>query len=309
MLVLIATLAAASPALAQKGIRWNNDAAKVFETARKQKVPVLAYVKGSSGNDEDIEDIERDQRKSFDDPRIVKLAERFLCVQLSPTRHKEALKKWNINERLNLFVVVTDPKGDLLTQVQSGDVAEPDRFGREIAGAWRTFSEEKYKAELEPVLKAADSNPKQLLDALKDVREGVIRSGDQGVIEVLKREGLDARTRLEAFKTLSELSTEPSVKELLNLAAAGDKDALKALQSITPEGATHLLPSIGNTENPALGQTAYAAAAKVCKVPQPKPDKFWENASAADQQKEIDRVKERVEKVAERWKEEYGNFR
>jgi hypothetical protein len=308
-LLALVPLVLASPAWAQKAIRWNNDVAKAFEAARERDVPVLSYIKGSTGDEDDIEDFERDHRKAFDDPRIIELAQRFICVQMSRSRHRDILKKWRLPDRANLHVVIADGKGDLLDQLSPAEIANVNALGKTMSGAWRRFADALFKEKIEPILAAGDSKPKQLQDALKEIRSGLIVSADPAVRGLLDRAELDAKTRLDALKTIGELSTPDGVKLLLNLTVGGDKDALKALHGATPEGAEHLLDLIGSTETPGLGPAAYAAVCKICRIQGGKPDKFWEGDNATAQQKEIDRVKEAAAKVIERWKEEYADFR
>ena len=300
---MTAVLLAAVPALAQQSIRWTTDVPAAIEAAQKNKAPLMFYVKGSSGGDDDVEDYEREHKHAFADPRVVELAQNFVCVQMSRSRYRDQLEAWKLSPRTNLEMVFTKPDGTLISTLSAAGIATKASLAQKMSLVLQAHREEYFRSEIEPVLTDESADIKDIQAALRQVADMRIKSADNLVIGILGREKLDARTYKAALDALAALSTKPAVDKLFELALQ-DPKLEKVLQECTPAGAEFLLDYIGG-EDFDKHLVAYHAVTKICKVSRPKNDRFWSGPNERIKVEENERVREAVKKAAERWKAEH----
>ena len=125
-LALIIAAFSASTVAAQQAIRWSLQVEQGINYAKSHTKPLMFYVKGSSGGDDDIEDYERDHKHAFADREVAQLARKFVTLQLSRSRYRDQLEAWNLSPRTNLDIVFAKPSGEKLNEpVAASAVADP----------------------------------------------------------------------------------------------------------------------------------------------------------------------------------------
>jgi len=309
LLSLVLPGVAASVAGAQQTLHWNNRVEQAVAEAKQTRKPLMFYVLSSEGDRAD--DMEDAQRRAFAHPRVVEVARRFIPVQMSRSAHRDQLRRWRLPEKINQEVVFATPERELIdpqspTLAASG-VADPQVFIQKMVLVFRKYRDDLYRTELRAELTAENAAAKDIRDVLKIVKEFLILSADQDVAKLLENEKLDSGLRKQVYEVLAELSTKPAVEALL-ARAARDKEAAAALAQCTPAAAENLLEHLGGEDfNRHL--LAYKTVTKVCKVPDTKPDRFWEGKNERLKTEEINRVREAVRQTAARWRERYGDYR
>jgi hypothetical protein len=290
----------ASWAWAGPGIRWSLEIEPGVAHAKKTKQPIMFYVKGSSGGDDDIEDYERDHKHAFSDPVVYALSKNFVCLQLSRSRYRKQLEDWQISPRTNLDIVFAEPGGAKLDQISASAVSSPSTLAEKMRQIRRRWVDQLFNAEVRPVFEKAEPTAKELQDALGIVIEFGMTAADQSVIKLLAANP-DKRTIMKCLDALAATSSKEAVEALVERAGAGDKLADKALSQCTPAAVEYLLPQIGG-DDAAAHLIAYRAVAKICKIERAKPDRFWSGPNLAARNEEIERTRELAERYAERWK-------
>ncbi len=289
-----------------QGIKWGTDVKAGIEEAKTQLKPLMFYVLGRS-SDRD-RDIERDQIRAFQDPRVIEMARKFVTVRMSRSVHRDTLRGWGVPDQANMWIVFADGEGRLLGDpLGAGGVGIADSLAQRLTLAFQAFRNTLFEETLREKLTNAETEIDDIQIALRLVRDYTITVADNAVVELLKREKLAEPLRAPAYAALAKLSTQPAVDELFRRALAKDESARAALYDITPTGATRLLPKLAG-EVTAERIVAYNAIVKACKVKSSKPDAFWEQQPAKAQDEEIRRVSKAVERAAENWRENYEPY-
>ncbi len=291
----------ASSAWAGPGIRWSLQIEQGVQYAKKTNKPIMFYVKGSSGGDDDIEDYERDHKHAFSDPVVYALSKNFVCLQLSRSRYRKQLEDWQISLRTNLDIVFAEPDGAKMDQISASAVASPSTLADKMRQVRRRWSDQLYNAEVRPVFEKEKPTPKELQDALGIVIEFGMTFADQSVISLLASDP-DKRTITKCLDALAAISSEAAVAALVERSAGGDKLADKALAKCTPAAVEFLLPHVGG-DDATVHLIAYRAVAKICRIKGAKTDRFWSGPNLAVRRKEIERVHGLAERYAKRWKD------
>lgn len=302
ILVCMLVALTAGSAWAGPGIRWSLQIEQGVAYAKKTNKPIMFYVKGSSGGDDDIEDYERDHKHSFSDPVVYDLSKDFVCLQLSRSRYRSLLEQWQMSPRTNLDIVFTDPTGKKLDMIAGSAITNPASLASKMRQVRRHWADQLFNDQVRPVLQKEAATPKELQDALDLIIEYGMTSADQAVIKLLDGK-LDPRTAAKGMDALAAISSKDAVTALVDRAKAGDKLAEKALGDCTPDAVQYLLPFLGG-DDPALHLIAYHAITKICKIQGPKSDRFWSGPNVNARQKEIDRVRELADRYVKRWKEQ-----
>ena len=259
---------------------------------------------GSSRRDDDLE---RDQKHAFRDPLVLELSRRFVTVQLSRSRYRELLEKWDLPPRTNLEIVFVTPDGEKIDTLSPLGVAKPDVLARKMALVFQHYRQQMFEQQLRPKLEDEQTSEQDLRDALKLLTDFLILSADQAVIELLDRESLAESVHNDAYSALAALSTPASVQALLDR-ARDDQRAADALARCTPDAAERMLTALGG-EDADLHLLVYHAVTRVCKIRDVKPDRFWQGRYEHVKQKEIERVRRLVADSAQRWRERYAEYR
>lgn len=297
----------AAAALAQdRTINWSNDVSGSIAAAKKQNRPLMFYVTRASSQEDD--DLERSQKRAFQDPRVLSISKRFVTVKLSASVHRDMLQKWNRPANLYMYVVFATPQGEFIDSLDGIAVGTPEGFAQKMAKVYGQFRRQHFEKEIKPVLDNTDATTADLKKALDQVQDMQILDADAAVAALLKRDKLDPKLTSEIYKTLEKLSTKASGQALFERAKEGDEQALKALQGSEPGAAEALLPLLSSKE-PGEQTTAYLAIARICKIKEAKPAKFFEGKNRKLIDDELERAQKQAEKVVKRWKEEYAEYR
>jgi hypothetical protein len=225
------------------------------------------------------------------------------------------------------------PDGEKLSGLSGGAVAQPDSLAKKMMMVLQAFGKRVYEKDVKPVLENEDAKPKELKVAIDTINDLHIVAADKGLVELLDRERLGKSTRKMACEALAQLSTKVAVDKLLEL-AKDDPIAAGSLSKCTPAGAEMMLGAMIPTDEPVEKKPAakeaegekpgeegeqekakeepqrfnypvYKAVTRICRVPKPKPESYFEKAPDDRIAQEVERVSEIVRDVAARWKAQY----
>ncbi|MGE0481548.1 MAG: hypothetical protein AB7Q17_13855 [Phycisphaerae bacterium] len=302
-LILICGVTAAE---AQERLRWGNDVEAGVATAKRTMKPLMFYVTRAS--DRRDEDLERDQKRAFNDARVAETAKRFVCVQMSSSQHREMLDRWKQPRDYYMYVLFATPEGDLLGQLGAMDVTSAEAFTRKMVTVFRQYRKQIYDQQVKEKVTSGKATPGELKKALDFVREMAVIEADADLVKLLDAKGVEDRQKAQIYDTLAFLATKPATAALFDRAKAGDAAAAKALNGAEPGAAEHLMAAL-DEDDPAAVRTAYEAVAKMCRVKDIKPARFFENSNERLVKEELQRVKKHAERVVKRWKEQYEEYR
>lgn len=303
--VLLMLLCGNAAQAQERMLRWRTDVENAISEAKKRNMPLMFYITRAS--DSRDQDIERDQKRSFQDPRVFEMSRKFICVQMSRSQYKDQIEKWGIRSNMQLYVVYCQPDGTKIDWQDPLGVATPQGFAEKMARVFAVHRKAVYETDVKPKLVEEKAPAADLKAALETVRQLNVLDADADVAKLLTRKDLDDKTRTDVYDTLAALSTKLAVDALLAEVKAADDPAAKALQETTPGAAPLLLPSL-DKEGPQQ-VAAYNAVVKTCKIKNPKPPRFWEGKNERVKREELERVKKQAEQVARRWKEQYEPYR
>lgn len=299
--VLLVLFGTATAALTQaQVVEWRNDPAKAVAEAKNTLRPLMVYVLGST-KDRDNK-LENQQRRSLDDPRVVRLSARFVPLKLSRSQHADVLRDFHLPESASMMMSFVSPDGQKLDELGAGGIGQVDSMLAKMNGALKTYAGKVYESAVKPKLADAEAKPADLKDALRLVNQFRMSMADKDLVTVLDRTGLDQPTKAQIYDTLAGLSTKPAVDKLLELSRNQNAQATKALENCTPAGAEMLMAGLTADADP-FDYTIYKAVTKICGIREVKPEKFFANAKAPMKEQELARVRKLVTTAAQRWKE------
>ena len=194
------------------------------------------------------------------------------------------------------------PDGEVLGTLSASGVTV-DSLSQKMSLVLVTWGNKIFESEVKPTLADENAKPDDLKQAVRLVSDFSISAADKSIIALLDRPRLDPSVRKAVLDTLPQLSTKDSVAKLLELARAGDAAATKALEQCTPVVAEALLKEMKADAVP-FDYVVYKAVTQICKVPKPKPEKFFENSNQKLIDDELKRVTEVVAVAAQKWKAE-----
>ncbi|MBL8878752.1 MAG: hypothetical protein JNG88_06485 [Phycisphaerales bacterium] len=287
-------------------IQWMLDWEQAVMTAQKQHRPLMGYVLRSSSNRD--EDLERAQKRVFNDPRVQQLAKRYVPVKMSMSQQRDVLKKWGLPADANLYIVFATPTGEKLDDLAPSGLTNVDSTIQKMSRCYQIYRKQIYEKELKDKLESESTSAGELMKALSMVQQMNLVEADASVVKVVERKGIDKKAANEAYETLARLSTKISVTKLIELTREKDAAAIKALGQCNPGAAEYLAPSL-TSDDQEEKVAAYLAVVKICKVKDAKPEKFFSGKNARIIEEEIQRVKKLAEKAAARWKEQNDDAR
>lgn len=288
-------------AAAQQGVNWITDPGRAAQLAKQANRPIMAWVRDSS--EDRADDLERDQKRAFQNPMVLKQLRRFVTLRLSQTIHRDVLGQFGFSSTANMELSFVAPDGTVLDRMAGGAVANPEALASKLRQVFRAFGAKVYEADVKPVFAKEDAEPKALKTALDQVGEFEMQVADKDVAALLDRQTLPKNLRKDAIDALAQLSTQVAVDKLLELARADDSLAEKALLRCTPAGAALLIATLKPDVEP-FDYLVYSTAGKICKVPKVLPAKVMEKYTVDKRTEEAQRVKQAVDEVAARWKAE-----
>lgn len=301
MLAATATAQYSQPPQGSEPIQWMLDFEQAVQAAQRTHRPLMGYVLRSSSNRD--EDLERDQKRAFNDPRVQQLAKRYVPVKMSMSQQREILRKWGLREDANLYIVFATPTGDLIDTLSPSGVAVVDSMLQKMSRCYQIYRKQVYDKELKERLESESTSPAELLKALAVVQQMNLAEADAAVVALLDRKNLDKKVATEVYDTLGRLSTRAAVGKLMTLAREDDSAAAKALAQCNPGAAEFLAASLASTDERER-VTAYLAIAKICKIKDAKQERFFSGKNARVIEEEVQRVKKIAERTAARWKEQ-----
>lgn len=300
---VVVALAGQTVLAQQRQIQWRTDPRQAVSEAQRAKLPLMVYVLGSTSDRDDR--LERGQRRALADPRVLQAAQRFIPLRLSRSANRDVLGDFHLPESANMMMSFVAPDGSKLGDLGANGVAEAEALYRKLELTFEEYRNRMYRAELQPVLQNEAATPAELRAAIATILQFEITFADRDLLAMLEREGLDAAVRSEVLSALGALSTRPAMVKLIELAKAGEAGALTALERSNPLAAEMMLPDL---QNPATFQYGmYRAVTRIVKLPQPKPERFFENANERVRAQELDRLNQAVERAVQRWRSEHDN--
>ncbi len=306
--VFVATAAAQGyRSKSANSINWTRNAEQAIQTAKKTKLPLMFFVEGDSRErDNRLNDA---RRLAFKDERVIYAARRFICVKVarSDSRLRSLFAKLQVHEKANMVAVFATPGGE---KIGTSSVHQPDTLAQKMTLVFDTYRTRLFDDEIKSVLADRKTKSATLKKAFTVIKKFNIEQADTAVIEVLDRWKSDEAIAKQGFAALASISTKPAVDYLFSKAKTGmhGQNAAAALGKCTPAAAALMLPSLTGEDS---GQMllAYHAVSKICRVKQPKPDRFWNGKNQRLKSREIERVKRQVEKTAARWERSLGKYR
>lgn len=288
-------------AAAQNTIQWRTDPTAAVNEATTTGKPLMAWIGGSEREDESR--LDRDQKRAFREPKVYRWSQSFVPLKLSRAQHRQVLSQFGFSEVASLEMRFLTPDGKELGSLGATGIAQPESLVQKMKLVLETYGRQVFDSALKPKLTDEKAKPEDIRQALNVVGNLQIRSADGTLVALLDRPRLDPAIRKQALETLAALGTKPALDELLEAARGGDAVAAKALEQITPAAAELLLPELKADATP-FDYLVYKTLTKVAKVPQPKPERYFENSVLKLKQDEVQRVTELVRKAAQQWKDQ-----
>lgn len=309
LLPVVLGLLCCSVASAQSAISWMDDPKAGVEAAKKSKKPLMIYV--LAGTKDRDEEIERGQKRSLADPRVVKMSKSFVPLKLSRSVHREYLKQFGINESANLNISFVTPSGEKIDDLSAQGLTKVDSTVQKMVLVLKNYRMRIFEQECRKVLDDPASKPEDVRAALKKVKEFEIVEADTTLVRMLEREKdkkLSADIAKEVIDLLAEISTKPAVEKLIALVTTAGENELKApalrvLANCKPPAAEQMVEKldIAAAEFP---YDVYVAVCKICKIDNVKPDKFFTGTNERIKKDEMARVKALAKKAADKWREQ-----
>jgi hypothetical protein len=290
----------------QHPVQWSGRPKEAVARARHLDRPVLFYVGSSAEEDNDLED---NQQVAFRDPIVRSIIEdRFVAVRLprSP-QNFELLNKIGASPPYELSLQAATAEGKLIGTINATTAGNAQRLADALTSMYRAYRTSYFQEYLEPLFDPeARATDAELENALRMIRKLTLLEADSAVVSLLDRDSLSDRLREAVLHTLAELSTPATVKALVERATT-DPKARDALLKCTPGAGEALLPFLDVNE--VQYSIAYQAAAVLCKVPSPRPARFFDNAERQKIEEELLRVRDIVRDCATQWNSTYGLYR
>jgi hypothetical protein len=316
LVITAAVFAAALPAAAraQSGIQWSGNALQSIDRAKELGVPLLFWVtERTEYDDDDANDLVDAQKDAFRDPIVLALTERYFvpCRVGRNSRAMGEAQKLGLPTNFGLYIAIISPSGQLLAQIDPGQVASPEALADRMAAASRAYRDSVYTEKLKPVLTSPDSMKPQLRRAVRTAWRSRIYSADQDIVKLMGRTDVTKEERARLYPLLGAFATAPCVNALLDAAAAKDTAAAVALARAEPLALTTLVEALPAPEGEVTDRqlAAYRAAAAVAKLVGPKSDTFWTSAKPQDRRAELDRVRAAAQAALDSWQEREGRWR
>ena len=315
------TVCAAHVALALQqelsGLTWSRNVPVVIATAKQTRRPILMLVEGTRTSSRrqhlySHNDIEQ-RKNTLSDPRVAYAARMFVPVAVNRTdgAYADMFAELGVGLHTPYRILVISPEGAKL-----GDfliAPNPADLARDLARTSRAYGRKLFETELKAKLDDPELPAGELKAILQIVCDLSIDEAEKGLIHVLERPQLDRAIRRLAYDGLAGLSTKGAVEFLLDQAATAEKAdagaAAAALAQCTRAGAEHLLDALETPEERGRFLAAYRALVRICEVPAPKSDRFWQDDNKKVQSEEIGRVKALVTESARKWKALFGDYR
>lgn len=291
LIVVLPTLAEAQQ------IRWVSSPQTAVAQAKARQMPLMVY----SQRDLDCTRAERHERAVFRDAEVARLASSFVSLSIAPYAYRDVQRSMGLGEHPPL-VALLSPTGELLGASNGGSARA---LAQQMRTALAAYARQVFERDVAPVLAAIEIKPKETLAALARAKALNVPGTDALVLRLVERTGVPDKVHKEAYGVLAQTATGPAIEKLYMLAKDDDKDARAALLKAPTPAAEHLLKKL-DTGRAGNDYLAYEAVAKICNVPKPKPEKFFDKAKAEQRAAEIERVKKSATAAIERYRATAG---
>lgn len=314
--MVVAVLTAAlwtTAANAQNPIQWSGNARMSIERAREMSLPLMFWVdQRVNWNDDD--DLRDAQERAFRDPIVAWIAQqRYVPVRVSRnSRVLEECRELGLPTDFGLYVALVTPAGQVLDQINPGDVATPEALAERLAAASRKYRNELYDQKYKAIITNKEAPKAEVRQAVQAVWRLGMFSAAPDVVALLDRTDLTQTERSRLYGMIAAIATKPCVEALLSRAASGDREAASALGRAEPGALEWLIPELPPGDSDAFTprqMAAYVAVAQVAKTGAVRPEAFWKNSKVEDRTREMDRVRARAQAVLEYWQENAGRWR
>jgi hypothetical protein len=278
---------------------WSRNVQAAVSEAQRTGKPLMVYVLASERYRDD--QLDREQKRTFRDPRVMEKAKSFVPLRLSRAQHRDMLDDFGFGEHSNMVINFVSPDGEVLGSISAPGIAQEESMLQKMSRILDVYGKHIFDTKVKPVLDDKKAKPNDMRQAIALIAQFRIKSADKAVLEVLERERLDGSTKKICLDTLAVLSTKAAVEKLLEEARGGDKLAERALGNCNPAGAELLLDELKADVEP-FDYMIYQTLVKICRVPEARPERYMENSSLQRKQEEVERVKNIVRETARRWK-------
>ncbi len=290
-----------SLARAQREILWRDDPQAAVAESQRTLKPLMVYVLSRTGDRDDR--LDQMQFRALQDPRVVRLAERFVPLRLQRGQHRDALREFHLSESANQMMSFVTPEGDRLDFLEPTRVAEADALVQKLTAVLATYADRLFDTRIRATLENAEAKAAEISAALRLVIEWRVTKATRAVAALLDRERLDPGVRKAAIDALAALSTRDAAMKLLELARADDKAAALALERLTPPTAELLLAEL-KPEAEQFDHTLYRALAKIARLRDVRPAAWFEKRTVRERQQEVERLEKALAEAARRWRTE-----
>jgi len=254
-----------------------------------------------AGSEDRDNNLQNAQRRALADPRVVRLAQRFIPLRLSRSADRDVLGDFGLPETANMMMSFVTPDGKHLGDLSGGGISQASSLAAKLLLVYRTYTQQMFEKDLKPKLEDPETRPEELKRTLGIIVEFGIGPADATIAKLLERR-LDAALHDAACNALAALSTKTAIQTLLELSRGGDARATRALESCTPVGAELLLEELKPDAEP-FDYVVYKAITKACGIRNVWPERRFERARPREKEQEVERVSGLVREAAARWKE------
>ena len=290
-----------SLAWAQREINWRDEPRAAVAESQRTLKPLMVYVLSRKGDRDD--QLDQRQFRALQDPRVVRLSERFVPLRLQRGQYRDVLKDFGLSETANQMMSFVTPEGDKLDILEPSRVAQADAVVQKLNAVLAAYADKLFDTRIRTALENAEAKPPELSTALRLVIEWRVTKAARSVAALFDRERLDAGVRKLAIDALAALSTRDSAMKLLELARADDKVAAQALERLTPPTAELLLAEL-KPEAEGFDHALYRALARIARLKDVKPAAWFEKRTVRERQQEVERLEKALAEAARRWRAE-----
>lgn len=272
---------------------WNTDETASVERARREDRLLIFFFTFDEDGDErgrgNWVDRRREAvRRVFSTPSVRSIVRRAFVPVAADYKLNFELR-WRLGRVSPNEVVITQPDLTVLARMDTRRTLTAESVRDTLEECVRKWIKEVYARVVRPVLEDEQATPASLRKALALARKMRLKTSDDDVIALLKREDLDAGVRTLALDVLARVSSEAAVRSLIEHAVRTDA-AAKALTRCT----TFALPVLSEyLDEPGAPEflPAYRAIVAITRTPG-RSDGFWTSADDEAQSEEIQRIRE-----------------
>lgn len=302
-------LCLAPAALAQNGINWITNFEKAVAESKRTRKPLMLYVHGYADQYRSRSyDIENDQRLALLNPIVLLYSRYYIPFQGDLSAKRDLLQHWGMSDKTELEIVFVTPEGDKIDNISSAGVAQASSLAQKMAACFTKYRNELYRREYQKALEKDPLVASEFKSALQMITDFNIMIADEALIQIVKRPKVPEAIQAQVLDTLAQLSSPLASKYLME-AAPTDPKVAATLAKCTPAVAEQLIAWIEDGADQKKQYLGYTTAAKIVRLSGVKNEAWWGKANPKIKGDEIKRACDQIRRVAQQWKERYGDFR